>query len=297
MTSNIDMTTPAGLQYAMDHIRACTGHITLWGSMPCTGGSPWQYINEKIYLRNNDVASLQKLQGHRTLFRKLFWSFMDLSKEVLKRGGIVCMEWPTPCQYWRDPQVVEFLQSFGFTKSKFHGCAYGLTNAHGQPMKKPWTLATTNAIVARDVVRTCDGTHKHAIARGKDCKCAEDYTIEFAKHVHVMLKHASTSSCNMVVPLFIDACPAVPIAGCVSNAIQGSVPVCIPTIFSPPHPFSSLPHSSFPNPWRRSGPPQFVRSRRFPAVLRPLRGGSTTCLRSQTAISCTPTTSLEAAEV
>ena len=101
-------------------------------------------------------------------------------------------------------------------------------------MKKPWTLATTNAIVARDVVRTCDGTHKHAIARGKDCKCAEDYTIEFAKHVHVMLKHASTSSCNMVVPLFIDACPAVPIAGCVSNAIQGSVPVCVPTIFSPP---------------------------------------------------------------
>ena len=85
-------------------------------------------------------------------------------------------------------------------------------------MKKPWTLATTNADVARDVIRKCDGSHTHVVARGKDCKCAEEYTVEFAKHVHVMLKQASMLS-------LIDACPAVQFAGNISNAVQGSLPM------------------------------------------------------------------------
>ena len=121
-------------------------------------------------------------------------------------------------------------------KSNFHGCAYGLTNKQGQFMKKPWTLATTNVDVARDVVRTCDGTHMHVVERGKDCKGAEEYTVDFAKHVHVMLKQASATPSIMIERSSIDACPAIPIAGAISNAIQGSLPKC-GRFPAPPSPF------------------------------------------------------------
>eukprot|EP00959_Pyramimonas_sp_CCMP1952_P265020 5541584-Pyramimonas_sp.AAC.1 len=37
------MRTDEGLRLALNDIKMLKGkHITLWGSMPCTGGSPWQ---------------------------------------------------------------------------------------------------------------------------------------------------------------------------------------------------------------------------------------------------------------
>ena len=103
LTRDIDMTTPEGLNFAIHHVGACEGPITLWASIPCTGGSPWQYVNEKQYYRNQDIDKLKRLKGHISLFRKLFWSFRDLAREVLRKGGIVCMEWPTPLQVLEGP--------------------------------------------------------------------------------------------------------------------------------------------------------------------------------------------------
>ena len=42
-TQDIDMTTPRVLKFALNALREFDGPVALWASIPCTGGSPWQY--------------------------------------------------------------------------------------------------------------------------------------------------------------------------------------------------------------------------------------------------------------
>eukprot|EP00959_Pyramimonas_sp_CCMP1952_P438110 9171758-Pyramimonas_sp.AAC.1 len=108
---------------------------------------------------------MRRLRGIRTDFRYLFWNFREIARAVHKAGGVVCIEWPTQCNYCRDPQ-----QGYG---------------------KKPWTIATTSSVVAEGLERRCDGTHEHVEARGRECKSAEDYTGDFAKQVHFVVARAA----------------------------------------------------------------------------------------------------------
>eukprot|EP00959_Pyramimonas_sp_CCMP1952_P046452 970364-Pyramimonas_sp.AAC.1 len=103
------MRTDKGRRLALNHIKKFKGqHMTLWGSMPCAGGSPWQYVNEAHYVRTGNHRAMRGLRGIRTDFRYLFWNFREIARAVHKTGGAVCLEWPTQCNYWRDPQVKEF---------------------------------------------------------------------------------------------------------------------------------------------------------------------------------------------
>ena len=106
------------------------------GSIPCTGGSPWQYVNEAHYFRTGNHRALRRLRGVRTDFRYLLGNFVKLAHAVKKAGGIVCLEWPSQCQYWRDPQVKTFVRELALFNTVLHGCAYGLRNRKGDFMKK-----------------------------------------------------------------------------------------------------------------------------------------------------------------
>eukprot|EP00959_Pyramimonas_sp_CCMP1952_P416292 8721951-Pyramimonas_sp.AAC.1 len=55
--------------------------LTLWISMPCTGGPPWQCVNEAMYYRSGNEKALKQLRGHVTLCRKLLWVARDLAQE------------------------------------------------------------------------------------------------------------------------------------------------------------------------------------------------------------------------
>eukprot|EP00959_Pyramimonas_sp_CCMP1952_P043475 909220-Pyramimonas_sp.AAC.1 len=92
---------------------------------------------------------MRRLRGIRTDFRYLFWNSREIARAVHKAGGVACIEWPTHCNYWRDPQ--------------------------------PWATATTSPVVAEGLERRCDGAREHVEARGRECKSAEDYTDDFAK--------------------------------------------------------------------------------------------------------------------
>eukprot|EP00959_Pyramimonas_sp_CCMP1952_P010435 218502-Pyramimonas_sp.AAC.1 len=94
-----------------------------------------------------------------------------------KRGGAVCLEWPTPCNYWRGPQVKEFIRELGFVKTTLHRCAHGLKGSKGNLMKKPWTIASTSCDVVEGLERRCDGAHEHVEARGRECKSAENLSL------------------------------------------------------------------------------------------------------------------------
>eukprot|EP00959_Pyramimonas_sp_CCMP1952_P180471 3773735-Pyramimonas_sp.AAC.1 len=124
------MRTDEGLRLALNDIIMFKGkRITLWGSMPCTGGSPWQYVNEAHYFRAGNLRAMRWLRGIRTVFRYLFWNFREIARAVHKAGGFVCIGWPTRCNYWRDPQVKDSMREFECVKTSLHGCAYGLKDS------------------------------------------------------------------------------------------------------------------------------------------------------------------------
>ena len=68
-----DMRTDAGKQKALSDLKAFKGkHVSLWSSIPCTGSSPWQYVNEAMFYRKADARSLRRLRGLRSDFRLFF---------------------------------------------------------------------------------------------------------------------------------------------------------------------------------------------------------------------------------
>eukprot|EP00959_Pyramimonas_sp_CCMP1952_P199967 4182648-Pyramimonas_sp.AAC.1 len=115
------MRTDEGFRLALNDIRTFKGkHITLWGSMPCTGGPPWQCVNEAHYFRTGSHRAMRRLRGIRTDSRYLFWNFREIARAAHKTGGIVCIEWPAQCNYWRDPQVKESMRELEFVKTALH---------------------------------------------------------------------------------------------------------------------------------------------------------------------------------
>eukprot|EP00972_Heterocapsa_arctica_P001538 221784-Heterocapsa_arctica.AAC.1 len=102
----------------------------LWASMPCLGGSPWQNLNR---LRTGGRA---KVDAHIHLFDQIWAKLTRVALECLKHGGRVAIEWPTGCAYWRYPKVLEFLETFQLQSAQCNGCAMGLINDNGVPIKK-----------------------------------------------------------------------------------------------------------------------------------------------------------------
>eukprot|EP00959_Pyramimonas_sp_CCMP1952_P157035 3283975-Pyramimonas_sp.AAC.1 len=83
------MRTDEGRRLALNDIKTFKGQrITLWGgSMPCAGGSPWQYVNETHYFRAGSHMAMRRLRGIRTDFRYLFWNFREIAFAAHKTGG------------------------------------------------------------------------------------------------------------------------------------------------------------------------------------------------------------------
>eukprot|EP00959_Pyramimonas_sp_CCMP1952_P236318 4938588-Pyramimonas_sp.AAC.1 len=86
------MITDEGLRLALNDIKMFKGkRIALWGSMPCTGGPPWQCVNEAHCFRTGNHRAMRRLRGIRTDFRYLFWNFREIARAVHKAGGAVCI--------------------------------------------------------------------------------------------------------------------------------------------------------------------------------------------------------------
>ena len=152
-------------EYGINHVRLCKDRIDLgdesqceqldyqideaakvapphmWASIPCTSGSPWQYINRK----KCGAAFMRKLARQVKESKRLFKSFSKRAERVLNHGGTVTFEWPRPCSGWKRPDVVAFFEKHRqFMTVGFEGCTVGLTDRNGYPIKKPWKLKTTS---------------------------------------------------------------------------------------------------------------------------------------------------------
>ena len=170
-------------------------NTVLWGSLPCTGGCTWNYINGQT------PEGRARIEEHILLMTQLLKNFIIAAKLVIENNGIVCFEWPKKCTYWKRRDIQNMLNELGLEPAHFDGCSFGLksTNRGKEHMflKKPWTVYSNcpilNAMLSK---RTCSGVnkhHEHDQCRGKNAKGSERYTDEFARSVHCALRSSIDS--------------------------------------------------------------------------------------------------------
>ena len=152
----------------------------LWGAIPCTSGSPWQYINSskggasfKAYLRRQVTKSKQ-----------MFASFKGRAELVLSRGGTVTFEWPRHNSGWERSDVKEFFDNHPeFQEVLFDGCAVGMRARDGNPIKKPWKLMTTSKRIKSyfENMRCSHHPSEHTKAAGSETARTAFYPAEMTE--------------------------------------------------------------------------------------------------------------------
>ena len=182
LTIEDDLLSAAGFAKAMYAVSDNSLPTLLFGALPCTGGSPYQYLN---WWRG--AATRRRIRGHWRTFRALWNVFHDVAETCILNGGQVAWEWPRSCMYWRCRQVKTALNRWSCKSYALDGCMYGLVSqaarTKGTPLRKPWTIASTCPTFHR-LQRACDGSHTHVPTQGVDTRLTEGYTPELAEKIH-----------------------------------------------------------------------------------------------------------------
>ena len=101
------------------HIQAhSVESVLVWVSLPCTGGTPWTYINLRHPTGN------RKVKQHRRKFAVLWTSLVEFLSAL--PGVHVAIEWPRGCTYWGLPKVRKLIDKLCLAPYHFDGCAVGL---------------------------------------------------------------------------------------------------------------------------------------------------------------------------
>ena len=138
LTEEHDMTTDAGLQFALKAINK-ENHL-LWVSIPCIGGLSFQEINR---WKCNSSVYEERMEGYKEQFDALWANLVILASVNAANGGKLALEWPTGCKYWTYLEVNQLLKELGCAKVHFHGCTLGLDAGNSDsPILKPWTIST-----------------------------------------------------------------------------------------------------------------------------------------------------------
>ena len=181
--SPIDKNDDCCSSFTLDKCREMLSgkHSSLWFSSPCTGGTSWTHIN-----MHRESSMVDKIQKRCTEFRKLWGRLEEIANFAIPLGVAISIEWPRGCRYWNNPNVVHFLEKYGFKFADFDGC---LVASHGKgaglPIKKPWRVAYVNSSLGEFFHHKCDGSHEHSPCSGRNTSDTERYTPLIAKAVHL----------------------------------------------------------------------------------------------------------------
>ena len=186
LTIEDDLTTEAGLAKCLAAVTEPGVKVLLFGSLPCTGGSPWQNLNWHI-----GPQTQAKIRAHRTIFRKLWRSWLVAARACRAHGGRVALEWPCRCSYWHLQQVRSFLREFDLRQHHFDGCMFDLRSVvpanMGKLLRKPWTLATDVpqfAAFSSGSYKCCHPSGAHTPVAGRDTRATEGYTDRMVLLIH-----------------------------------------------------------------------------------------------------------------
>ena len=190
VTTNHDQTTEEGYNWLIGQIKQIPNHIPilLWGSIPCTGGTPWARYN----LRKYPETFPKRLRKLRAEWRILTYNFQRVSEIIKRRQGHWALEWPTKCSYWESPNVTQFLrnQKEHIYIAKATGCAFNLTAIAGplrsHPMSKSWFVKGTLPTIEKYLDRSCQCSSdvQHAPAEGANTAHSGRYTTAFVTAIH-----------------------------------------------------------------------------------------------------------------
>ena len=135
----IDLSTDEGEIQLQSQMEGCE-KPNLWAAIPCTSGSAWQRLNKAKLGSQFKKKLKQKVKESRELISR----FRRHAETLLHQKGSVSFEWP------RDDDVAAFFREHTqvFTPVTFHGCALGLKDSNGCPIKKPWKVMTSNSTLA-----------------------------------------------------------------------------------------------------------------------------------------------------
>ena len=108
-----------------------------------------------------------KLRKARQVFRAIWAAFLKVAEVFHKAGGLIAMEWPSGCEYWRWPEIQHGVCTLGLRFVHFDGCALGLVAGDGAPIRKPWSIATNSPqILDAFAPFTGPGDHQHTPCQG-----------------------------------------------------------------------------------------------------------------------------------
>ena len=188
-----DLTTKKGIEDATTLINGFPADaiVHLFGSVPCTSWSSWQYIN---LAKHPSLAPKINIARRQSLL--MVRHFCTLARLVLKRGDrcSVSFEWPKGSSGWKHKSVIAQLQAIGLCHStQVDGCAVGVAELKsGNPIPKPWTIKSSSAIVVAHLsTLRCPGqsaTHIHGTCQGSDTLRTGFYTQHFATEIVSALK-------------------------------------------------------------------------------------------------------------
>ncbi|CAK9025348.1 Dynein intermediate chain 2 [Durusdinium trenchii] len=99
--------------------------VLLYGSLPCTGGSPWGNVNKQT------EEGLERIKEQQKEFTKLFKSFAKLVRDHLDSRAFVAFELSRRCRYWHWPSVLAFIKRHNLQGYNFDGCMFGVRDNHG----------------------------------------------------------------------------------------------------------------------------------------------------------------------
>jgi hypothetical protein len=173
-------------------------HGLLFSTIPCTGGCPFNYINGQT---EQGRAKIRKYV--REIIPSLKTS-ERLCAVARNYGNFICMKWPAGCSYWKRRNDRRSIEQNGSIVAKFNGCRLNPTDSAGNPLARPWKLATNcPGIIRRFQDLKCRGDHVHAENRGN--------TLKATKITHMTLSSfsmiASVNLCSSrLSPLLRKAC-------------------------------------------------------------------------------------------
>ena len=162
-------------------------NVLLWVSIPCTGGSTAQRLNMQ---RANYKEYMKK---YRTTAMKMFYNMLRVADAVTKAGGKVAIEWPKNNEYWKLPEVEEAVRKHGLQKVTVNACMVGLTSVNpedrGQPVRKPWTIATNDETLREHMHKfLCPSIDHHGVPHApclkRNAKMSESYTDVMIDAIH-----------------------------------------------------------------------------------------------------------------
>ena len=114
-------------------------------------------------------------------------------EEVLQHGDDLAWEWPsTAVSGWRSRPLQRLQKLIKRYNRQIYwinidGCQYGL-KWRGWPVKKAWTILTTNRNLWLTLNKKCDGTHEHVHCRGQVAQASSFYPPKMCKDICKAMK-------------------------------------------------------------------------------------------------------------